>query len=267
MANQELPEIDAFENDVVEEISEPKKQKKKTFVVLIIAFIMLLVILVFGLFAYKEIKSELSIEESISSTPPLEPIQLVGRMELDKPKPQAIELNPIIIDQDDEEVVPDSSEFPEVDLNSYEVDFESMDKKIDSLAKHISLLTATVDDVQKKQAVQDARDEEQDKVLASIRNQLSSLTKKFNLFSSNKSVATAKPTPKPSNQPAPPKPLSFAKWNGRDAVVIEEPVGRVKLIYVGDTTLNKWSVQKIDSNSVSFKSLLNGQVKVVKVGG
>ncbi|AHF02289.1 hypothetical protein THIAE_06085 [Thiomicrospira aerophila AL3] len=66
-------------------------------------------------------------------------------------------------------------------------------------------------------------------------------------------------------QPSPPKTLSSAIWQGRQAVLVNDRAA-IRMFYVGDTVAN-WQIEALNSHSIVWRSLLSNERITAEIGG
>lgn len=273
-----LPNIDEVDEiEIIDESEEDSpKKSKKSLVLLGVTF--LLVILLGGAAGiYKLVSSELS-EDSLPVIQEQElanpadivrpaPLPLSTESANDEPLPSAIEVIPTESVETKVETIGDSDITETEQESNSQVDFESIDQRLDQLSSHITQLVERVGELEESQQAAIAKNQIDDKALNQLKSEMHRLSRKFDRLSTQ-THARSNNTPKSSQKPQqadPAAPLSFAIWNGRDAVMIEHPVGKIRLLYVGDV-VNDWRVVKISSNSVTYQSLLNQKKRTLKLG-
>ncbi|MBE0469916.1 MAG: hypothetical protein IBX55_10475 [Methyloprofundus sp.] len=154
------------------------------------------------------------------------------------------------------------------------VSIEQTEGKMDSLAQAVDERLGAVDRrlemLSSKVSGQDTDTQQLQRELSKIKSDIAKLRQATN---ARKETPTPERThlqpnqseSEKSNTPQPPRILSFAVWQGRDAVMVETEEGRIRLIYVGDT-LEDWRVQSIVNHRVVWKSLTDQSEVSVNMG-
>lgn len=276
-----LPNIDEVDEiEIIDESEEDSSKKSKKSLVLLGVTFLLVILLGGAAGIYKLVSSDLSedslpvIQEHELANPAdivrPDPLPLPTESANDEPLPSAIEVIPTESAETKVEMIGDSditeTEQESIDSN-YQVDFENIDQRLDQISLHITQLVERVGELEESHQSAMAKNQIDDKALNQLKSEMHRLSRKFDRLSTQ-THARSNNTPKSSQKPQqadPAAPLSFAIWNGRDAVMIEHPVGKIRLLYVGDV-VNDWRVVKISSNSVTYQSLLNQKKRTLKLG-
>lgn len=275
-----LPDIDEVDEiEIIGESEEDSPKKSKKGLVLFGVTFLLVVLLGGAAGIYKLVSSELSgdelpvIKEQALANPAdiirPAPLPLPTENTNDEPTPASIEVIPTVpaaeTERNDGMDITEGQQEQESVASNYQLDLGNIDLKLDQLSSHITQLLNRVGTLEENQQSALAKNQIDDKALNQLKSEIHTLNRKVERLSTQQRATVA---PKPKTQPQqsePAAPLSFAIWNGRDAVMVEHPVGKIRLLYAGDV-IDDWRVLKISSNSVTYQSLLNQKKRTLKLG-
>lgn len=265
-----IDEIDDGISEIVDdaEVDKSKSQKKQIVIFLIVFVIFVLVAIIssviymvsreFNDAELDQIQSPQELAQpakiaNFSPAPILQLDKLEGLESRDEIEPIGLEAAPLIQEQTkNQEYLVATSEF----------DIKSIDQKLDQLSNHITQLSNKVTLIEHDLASNKSQNKSVHLSIDKVKSQVNRLGRELNQLSKTKHKAS---TTIKSKQSPPPTPISTAIWNGRDALMIESPAGKIKLIYVSDI-VGDWRVVRLNSNSVTYKSLIDQQTRTLKIG-
>ena len=259
---EDLDDVILSTNDEDEVIYSSRKNNRKTIVAAIIVFLIVVSLAVSAAFVF--LSNELSnnemdlpviqsdqqraIPEEIASFRPAPPIIPMDSNNVadDVPPPAMMELTPS--ENDDAHIIKVEQRLELID---------DVTQQLEKISAHITQLSTRVSDLENNEQAYKAKNQANETLLSQLKSQINKLSRELTLLA-NPVINQKAQTEPPSRQAAPPAPLSFAIWNGRDAVMIEHPAGKIKLLYISDIVDN-WRVISMTSNSVTYQSLIDNQ--------
>lgn len=289
-----LPDSESSGQDAASSDQETHKKKRSKLPIVILSFFILILVVMGLAGAYLKASGKLdSVQtvESSSSSAPLSPIQ-VANIKTENPQlqpssnstapPKQPKLEPessllselpgafsvsepskpktprvsLVEDQ------PKPRELPVTFQSTVSSeDFNSLNETVNALVVQMSAMEGKLGGIETMLLQNRTETAKQAQDLAELVKKITLLQRKITRVSlqveKRQVVSSKKAIPNShSEKPKPPKPLSFAIWEGRDSVFVEHPKGRLKMLYEGQT-VGDWRVVKINSNkpeSVTYRS-------------
>ncbi|HEY9017608.1 hypothetical protein [Thiomicrospira sp.] len=271
-----LPDFEEDTQSIIDEYEEDEpKKNKKPFVIFLVVFVIALVLgLSIGLFKIVSAELESDIPE-IQDEDRVDPVQIASirpapLMPIDSPVDNGKdETKRATIEVDPATPVPNSTDTNlDTVVPSFEnggVDFTSIEEKLDQVSNQMANVVQRIDDIESAQQSFQSQNRTDQAALKEINTQINRLSRELsNLSKVKQEEIKSKPTQR-SQQPEPPAPMSFAIWNGRDAVMVEYPIGKIRLLYKSDT-VGSWRVIDLKSNSVTYQSTIDQHKRTLKLG-
>ncbi|PLA73950.1 hypothetical protein CYQ88_08275 [Hydrogenovibrio sp. SC-1] len=149
----------------------------------------------------------------------------------------------------------------EIDLKDKEILFQ-----INALENAIKSIERSIEGLNQKLSRNSKRTSDNDRELASIKKFVSDVNSKVKKVSYLVKKQEKKILSKKVKQASPPVLSSFAIWNGKNAVYVEYPKGKLTMLYEGDI-VNSWLVQSINSVKKEAVFKRGNKTEVLSIGG